>query len=169
MLSDHSIQKIKEHIKNNNNKDKQKFGKVGNFTFEEFQEKLQYQKNKCYICQQEFQYNGGKYCYFFPSIDRINNKLFHTYYNIAISCFFCNVRFFKQISEKKCGLCDGLGHVYEGSIITKSELFKKLRENRSEMHDHIRNLFEKKEDIRTDNTKVEDIKKIDTSSTLLSE
>ena len=156
ILPDDVIEKIKQHIRSNNTKDKKKFGRMGNFTFEQFQAKLQYQKNKCYVCQQEFQYNGGKYCYFFPSIDRINNNYYHTNYNIALSCFFCNVRFFKQVSEKKCGLCDGLGHTYEGSIITKSELFKNLRANYSGIDKHMRDIFEKEEGIGIEQpTKIE--------------
>ena len=37
-------------------------------TFEHFKVKILEQNNKCYVCHQEFRYDGGKWCYFFPSV-----------------------------------------------------------------------------------------------------
>jgi hypothetical protein len=133
------IEKIRTNISRNNLSDKKKFGRKGTLTYEEFMNKLEEQGNKCYVCLQEFKYDGKQWCYFFPSADRIYNYSPHTYENIAISCFFCNVRMFKQISEKKCGLCEGLNHHYVGDIITKSTLFRNLGNNNSRIKEYIIN------------------------------
>jgi hypothetical protein len=126
-LSKEKISSIKHNIACLNRTDLKKVGIKGSFTYEQFIEKIQEQNNKCYVCQQEFKYDGGKWCYFFPSPDRINNRDSHTSSNIAISCLFCNIRNFKKAVEKKCGLCEGLNHEFKGDIITKSALFRRLR------------------------------------------
>lgn len=128
-LSKDNISKIKKSISNLNKKDIQKYGIKGTFTFEDFIDKIKEQDNKCYVCLQEFKYDGGKWCYFFPSTDRIYNYNIHSKENVAISCLFCNIRMFKRASEKKCGLCEGLNHSYDGDIITKSMLFRRLGNN----------------------------------------
>jgi len=125
-FSKETISKIRRNIRNNNRKDKELVGLQGTFTYEQFIEKLEQQDYKCYVCQQEFKYDGEAWCYFFPSADRIDNKKNHNKDNVQISCFFCNVRAWKGISEKTCGLCHGLGHSYDGIIQTKSELFSKV-------------------------------------------
>lgn len=125
-LSSNVIAKIKQNITNNNKRDTKKFGMKGTLTYEQFMNKIEEQGNKCYICLQEFKYDGGNWCNFFPSADRISNYYPHSNYNVAIACVFCNLRCFKRVNEKKCGLCDGLEHVYQGDIITKGELFKGL-------------------------------------------
>lgn len=122
-LSQAVISKIKRNIAHNNRRDLEKYGIKGTLTYDEFIEKIKKQSNKCYVCLQEFQYNGGQWCYFFPSADRIYNYSPHNKENIGVSC---NIRMFKNVSEKKCGLCEGLDHVYNGDIITKSKLFNKL-------------------------------------------
>lgn len=139
-LSKERISKIKHNINSNNNKDRKKYGIRGTFTYEDFVEKIKQQNGKCYVCNQEFQYNGGKWCCFFPSPDRIYNYTPHTKDNVAISCTFCNIRMFKGINEKKCGLCDGLNHIYTGDIITKSELFRNLGNDNFEIKQYILNL-----------------------------
>jgi hypothetical protein len=125
-LSQVVISKIKRNIAHNNRRDLERYGIKGTLTYDEFIEKIKEQGNKCYVCLQEFQYNGGQWCYFFPSADRIYNYSPHNKENIGVSCLFCNIRMFKNVSEKKCGLCEGLDHVHNGDIITKSNLFKKL-------------------------------------------
>lgn len=136
-LSKEIVQKIKQHIQHNNRNDLKHFGQRGILTYDDYMKKLQEQKYKCYICKQEFKYDGGKWCYFFPSADRINNNYPHSYENVQIACFFCNVRMFKGISEKKCGLCEGLNHVYEGFIRSKSELFRDLGHSEYELKRYI--------------------------------
>jgi hypothetical protein len=125
-LSKGVIAKIKRNIAGNNRKDLAQYGVKGTLTYDDYIDKIKEQGNKCYVCLQEFQYNGGQWCYFFPSADRIYNYSPHSKDNIGVSCLFCNIRMFKQISVKKCGLCEGLNHVYTGDIITKSELFSNL-------------------------------------------
>jgi hypothetical protein len=125
-LSKELIKKIKNNISRSNNKDVQEHRPKGTLTIEEFFDKIKEQGNKCYVCLQEFKFDGGKWCYFFPSADRIYNYSSHTKDNIAASCLFCNIRMFKKVNEKKCGLCDGLNHHYQGEIITKSKLFRNL-------------------------------------------
>jgi hypothetical protein len=137
-LSKEVIEKIKNNIRRCNNKDKEKLKIKGYLTFEDFQEKLEHQKNKCYVCKQEFKYDGGKWCYFFPSADRIYNYSPHSKANVAISCFFCNVRMYKQINEKKCSLCENEEHNFSGEIITKSELFKSLGNSNYKIHQYIK-------------------------------
>ena len=97
------ISKIKRNISHNNRKDVEKYGRSGTLTYDEFIDKISDQGNKCYVCLQEFQYNGGQWCYFFPSADRIYNYSPHSKENLGVSCLFCNIRMFKQITEKKCG------------------------------------------------------------------
>ena len=128
-LSKDVISRIKRNIAHNNRKDVEKYGIKGTLTYDDFIDKIKEQGNKCYVCLQEFQYNGGKWCYFSPSGDRIYNYSPHSKENIGISCVFCNIRMFKQISKKECGLCDGLNHLYDGDIITKSSLFRNLGNN----------------------------------------
>jgi hypothetical protein len=125
-LSKGVISKIKRNIAGNNRKDLAQYGVKGTLTYDDYIDKIKEQGNKCYVCLQEFQYNGGQWCYFFPSADRIYNYSPHSKDNIGVSCLFCNIRMFKQISVKKCGLCEGLNHVYTGDIMTKSELFSNL-------------------------------------------
>ena len=130
-LSKEAISRIKTNINSNNNKDVSKFGVRGTLTYDEFMDKIKDQNNKCYICLQELKYDGGKWCNFFPSPDRISNSSRHHNDNIAVSCIYCNIRYFKEknLEEcifKKCGLCPGLNHDHDGYIITKSELFSNL-------------------------------------------
>jgi hypothetical protein len=125
-LSKEIISKIKRNINTNNRKDIEKVGIEGTLTFDEYMERMREQGWKCYVCRQDFKFDGDKWCYFFPSADRIDNKKPHFKDNIAISCFFCNVRMFKQINEKKCGLCKQPEHSFEGKIPTKSMLFARL-------------------------------------------
>ena len=130
-ISKDAMKKIKDNIQSNNKNDKGKFNRNGTFTLDEFMNKIKEQGNKCYICLQEFKYDGGKWCNFFPSSDRINNKLPHDKDNIAISCLYCNIRYFKEHHlntklYKKCGYCQDLNHEYLDDIIKKNDLFKKL-------------------------------------------
>jgi len=141
-LSKDVILKLKSNINNNNKNDIKKYGVKGTLTYEDFISKIEGQSNKCYVCLQEFRYDGGKYCLFFPSADRIYNYSRHTKENVAVSCLFCNIRMFKdnvsqQKGEKKCGLCDGLNHMYEGDIITKSSLFNSLGNNNYRIKEYI--------------------------------
>jgi hypothetical protein len=136
-LSKDVISKIKRNIAHNNRKDVEKYGIKGTLTYDDFIDKIKEQGNKCYVCLQDFQYNGGKWCYFFPSADRIYNYSPHSKYNIGVSCVFCNIRMFKQISKKECGLCDGLNHLYDGDIITKSSLFSNLGNNNYRIKEYI--------------------------------
>jgi hypothetical protein len=136
-LSKDVISKIKRNIANNNRKDLEKYGIKGTLTYDEFIDKITNQANKCYVCLQDFQYNGGQWCYFFPSADRIYNFSPHTKENIGVSCLFCNIRMFKQISEKKCGLCEGLNHIHTGNIMTKSNLFRNLGNDNYKIKEYI--------------------------------
>ena len=151
-LSKSAILKIKTNISNNNNKDIKKYGIKGIFTYDQFIDKIKQQDNKCYICLQEFKYDGGKWCNFFPSTDRIYNYSPHFSYNIAISCVFCNIRMFKEgllkrPIKKECGLCEGLNHTYEGTIITKSELFYNLGNDDNSIRDYIYRINNSKKEI----------------------
>jgi len=139
-LSKGVIAKIKRNIAGNNRKDLAQYGVKGTLTYDDYIDKIKEQGNKCYVCLQEFQYNGGQWCYFFPSADRIYNYSPHSKDNIGVSCLFCNIRMFKQISVKKCGLCEGLNHIYTGDIITKSELFSNLGNSDYNIKEHIGNL-----------------------------
>ncbi len=143
-LTKENIQKIKRSIAKNNRNDLEKYEIKGNFTFEDFMIKINEQNNKCYVCLQEFKYNGGNYCYFFPSCDRINNRMPHNKENIAISCLFCNTHLFNNLNEKKCGLCEGLDHNYNGKIPTKSWLFKRLNNIPDRINDYINNISNNK-------------------------
>ena len=139
-LSKDVVEKIQSNINNNNKNDKKKFGVCGTLTYDEFMDKIKDQNGKCYVCLQEFKYDGGKWCDFFPSADRIDNKRMHSKDNVAIACLFCNIRGFKQNSEKKCGLCPGLNHSFNGEIRTKSELFRKLRNDYTHISVYLRNM-----------------------------
>jgi hypothetical protein len=139
-LSKETISKIKKNINNNNRTDVKRGRKRGNLTYDDFMEQLKKQNERCYICLQEFKYDGGKWCYFFPSADRINNSDIHHKDNIAISCFFCNVRCFKGISEKHCGLCENLNHKFYDTILTKSQLFHRLGNSEEKIKGYINNL-----------------------------
>lgn len=145
ILSKHVISKIKRNISHNNHKDIEKFGTKGTLTYDEFIEKIKEQGNKCYVCLQSFQFNGGNWCYFFPSADRIYNYSPHSKENIGISCLFCNIRMFKQVSEKKCGLCEGLNHIHIGDIMTKSSLFHSLGNNNYNIKEYINNINKSEE------------------------
>jgi hypothetical protein len=142
-LSKDVISKIKRNITTNNRKDLEKFNLKGTLTYDDFLDKIKGQGNKCYVCLQEFKYDGGQWCYFFPSADRLYNNMPHSKDNVSISCLFCNIRMFKQISEKKCGLCEGLNHIYEGDIISKSNLFKKLEHKQYRIKEYIENINKK--------------------------
>ena len=139
-LSKDVISKIKRNISHNNTRDTKKYGTKGTLTYNEFMDMIKEQGNKCYICLQDFQYNGGQWCYFFPSADRIYNYSPHSKDNIAVSCLFCNIRTFKQISEKRCGLCEGLDHAFIGDIITKACLFRSLGNNKYRIKEFIKNI-----------------------------
>jgi hypothetical protein len=145
-LSKDVISKIKRNISNNNRNDIKKCGMKGILTYDDFIDKIKIQGNKCYVCLQEFQYNGGQWCYFFPSADRISNRSPHSKHNIGVSCLFCNIRMYKQISEKKCGLCEDLNHIHAGEIITKSSLFSSLENSDYRIKEYI-NMINKSEDI----------------------
>jgi hypothetical protein len=133
------MEKLKVNIRNINNKDKVKFGEASTLTYDQVAEKINKQNNMCYVCLQPFKYDGGKWCNFFPSVDRINNYKPHTNDNIAISCVFCNTRCFKQVNIKKCGLCEN--HNYDDYIITKSNLFFQLRIRNLTINDYINGLY----------------------------
>ena len=139
-LSKDNISKIKRNIATAKNRDLKKYRIKGTLTYDDFMDKIKQQGNKCYVCLQEFQYNGSQWCYFFPSADRISNYMPHTKENIGVSCLFCNIRMFKQISEKKCGLCEGLNHTYTGDIITKSNLFRNLGNHNYKIKEYINTL-----------------------------
>ena len=130
-FSKKNISKLKDKISSNNRKDLEKFKLKGTLTFEEFINKLKRQNNKCYICLQNFRYDGGNFCDFFPSPDRIYNYDIHKDSNIAASCTYCNLRMRKEQIlgkeiKKVCGCCPDLNHTYEGYIPTKSEVFRSL-------------------------------------------
>ena len=144
-LSKDVISKIKRNIARNNRKDLEKYKIKGTLSYDEFIDKIKEQGNKCYVCLQDFQYNGGQWCYFFPSPDRISNYSPHSNENIGVSCLFCNIRMFKQISEKKCGLCEGLNHIHTGDIITKSSLFRSLGNNNYIIKEFINKINKSKE------------------------
>ena len=139
-LSKDVISKIKRNISHNNRKDLEKYRIKGTLTYDDFIDKIKEQGNKCYVCLQELQYNGGKWCYFFPSADRIYNYSPHSKENIGVSCVFCNIRMFKQVSKKECGLCNGLNHSYDGDIITKSSLFRNLDNNNYRIKEYIKTI-----------------------------
>lgn len=142
-FSKETLSKFSRNIRNNNRMDKQKIGVEGKLTLDDFLQKLKDQQYRCYVCEQEFKYDGDKWCYFFPSADRIDNKKVHSKENVAVSCFFCNVRCWKQINEKKCGLCKSDGHSYEGQIQTKSDFFKKINHSEYELNLYLKSLKEK--------------------------
>jgi hypothetical protein len=51
-ISKDNVAKIKRNIANLVRKDLEKYGRKGNFIYEDFIEKLNKQNNKCYICLQ---------------------------------------------------------------------------------------------------------------------
>jgi len=136
-LSKEVIAKIKRNLSHNNAKDVKQFRIKGTLTYDDYMRKIEEQDNKCYICLQEFKYDGGNWCYFFPSADRLYNYSPHSNNNCQIACLFCNIRMFKQIDIKKCGLCEGLNHAYDGDIITKSRLFRALENNNYSIRQYI--------------------------------
>ena len=138
------ISKIKSNVAGNNLKDSKTLRMKGVFTIQEFISKVKLQNNKCYICLQEFKYDGGKWCNFFPSADRINNRDIHRDGNVAISCVYCNIRNFKEKFtgkeiKKVCGSCPDLNHAYEGYIPTKSEMFRSLGNSNYRMYEYANN------------------------------
>jgi hypothetical protein len=138
------LSKIKSNIAGNNLKDSKTLGIKGVFTLQEFISKVKLQNNKCYICLQDFKYDGGKWCNFFPSADRINNRDIHREGNIAISCVYCNIRNFKEKFtgkeiKKVCGDCPDLNHIYEAYIPTKSEVFRSLGNSNHRMYEYANN------------------------------
>jgi hypothetical protein len=144
-LSKKNIKKIKHSISSNNRSDLKKFARKGTLTFEEFFNKIKIQNNKCYICLQEFRYDGGNYCNFFPSPDRIYNYDIHTENNIAASCTYCNIRMRKEQIlgkdiVKSCGLCPDLEHSHTNYIPSKSELFRYLGNNNNRIHNYIKDI-----------------------------
>ena len=128
-----AIIKIKNKIAGNNYNDLKRFKTKGDLTYEQFIRKMMQQDCKCYICLQEFKFDGINHCYFFPSPDRINNSDIHTDNNIAISCTYCNIREFKEDYlgkniDKIC--CYGKGHHSKESIIRRSEFYLKTGFNK---------------------------------------
>jgi len=146
-LSKDILTKIKRNIARSNNKDVEEHRSKGTLTIDEFLDKIKEQGNKCYVCLQEFKYDGGNWCYFFPSADRIYNYSSHTKENIAASCLFCNIRMFKRVNDKKCGLCDGLNHIYDGEIISKSKLFRTLGNCNSRIKEYIDDINKSPEEL----------------------
>lgn len=144
-LSKDVVAKIQRHITSNNHTDVADGRERGTLTYEQFMNKVREQGNKCYICLQTFKYDGGKWCYFFPSADRICDSTSHIIHNIGISCLFCNIREFKKyhfntVCQKKCGLCDGLNHTYTGDIITKKRLYDSLCNDNTIIREYIRKI-----------------------------
>ena len=139
-----AISKIKSKIASNNKKDETKYGIKGDLTLDEFIRKIKKQNGKCYICLHDFKYDGGKFCDFFPSPDRINNNIKHTSLNIAISCTYCNLRTWKEgylghEIKKVCGHCEGLNHSHEEYISTKSVLYRALGNNNTRIYEYAQN------------------------------
>ena len=147
-LSKTVITKIKTNIKNNNTKDIQTLGRKGTLTIEQYMAKIKKQKGKCYVCLQDFKYDGSSWCNFFPSADRIDNNDIHRDGNIAIACTYCNIRMWRiyknyatDFSKKICGVCPSeLKHSFLGVIKTKSELFYELGNSDSRMYEYANNL-----------------------------
>ena len=139
-----AISKIKSKISSNNKNDEKKYGIKGDLTLDEFITKIKKQNGKCYVCLQDFKYDGGNFCDFFPSPDRINNNIKHTCNNVAISCTYCNLRTWKEgylrhEIKKVCGHCEGLNHSHEGYISTKSVLFRSLGNNNTRIYEYAQN------------------------------
>ena len=142
-----AISKIKQKISKNNNDDNKKYNRKGDLTYEQFINKIKNQEGKCYICLQDFKYDCGKWCNFFPSPDRIYNYNIHTNTNIAISCTYCNLRMFKEEFaghdvKKICTLCPGLNHTFEGYIPTKSSVFRALGNNNNRIYEYAQNPYQ---------------------------
>uniref|UniRef100_A0A6C0AP09 Uncharacterized protein n=1 Tax=viral metagenome TaxID=1070528 RepID=A0A6C0AP09_9ZZZZ len=128
-----AIIKIKRNIAGNNNNDFKRFGTKGDLTYDQFIRRMLQQDSKCYICLQEFKFDGINHCYFFPSPDRINNSDIHTDNNIAISCTYCNIREFKEDYlgkniDKIC--CYRQGHHSKEPIIRRREFYLKTGFNK---------------------------------------
>jgi len=133
------VAKLKTNINGNNYNDIRKFGIKGDLTYEQFVIKMMQQDRKCYICLQEFKFDGDRWCNFFPSPDRINNRDIHTDKNIAISCTYCNIREFKEDYlgkhlDKLC--CPGKNHISNENIIRRSEFYAKTGFNKKNI-EHI--------------------------------
>lgn len=128
-ISKEAEKKIKNSVSCNLKNDLKKYGRKGNITYEDVIAKIVNQGNKCYVCQQDFKYDGKQWCHFFPSIDRFQNRFPHDVQNVAVACYFCNVRMFNQFTQKKCGLCQKEDHCYDGQIITKSRLYRMMDHN----------------------------------------
>ena len=131
--------KIKNNINGNNYNDIRKFGTKGDLTYEQFTRKMMQQDAKCYICLQEFKFDGNRWCYFFPSPDRINNNDIHTNNNIAISCTYCNIREFKEDLlgtniNKVC--CYKKGHESTENIIRRSVFYANTGFNKKNLEDY---------------------------------
>jgi len=58
MIPKNIEQKLKHNIACCVRKDIIKYGVRGTLTYAEFLEKLNNQKNKCYVCKQDFRYDG---------------------------------------------------------------------------------------------------------------
>lgn len=139
-ISKEAEKKIKNSISCNLKNDLKKYGRKGNMTYEQIIEKITKQNNKCYICLQDFKYDGKQWCHFFPSIDRFQNMFPHDIQNVAIACYFCNVRMFNQLHQKKCGLCEKEDHCYDGEIITKSKMYREIGHNHGILLNRINSL-----------------------------
>jgi hypothetical protein len=133
-----AIQIIKDKIKANNYDDLRKRGIRGNLTYEQFITKMMQQDAKCYICLQDFKFDGERWCNFFPSPDRIHNDDIHTDKNIAISCTYCNIREFKEQwldkpVDKLC--CPGKNHISNEYIIKRRDFYVKTGFNKKNLED----------------------------------
>ena len=138
------ISKIKSNISGNNLKDVKQNRIKGTLTYTEFIEKIKKQNGKCYICLQDFKYDGGRWCNFFPSADRIDNYDIHKDSNVAVACTYCNIRYFKEKHlgheiKKVCGDCEGLNHTHEEYISTKSLLYRALGNNNTRIYEYAQN------------------------------
>jgi hypothetical protein len=138
------IAKIKSNISGNNLKDVKQKGIKGTLTYTHFIEKIKKQNGKCYICLQDFKYDGGRWCNFFPSADRIDNYDIHKDNNVAVACTYCNIRSWKEDHlgheiNKVCGECEGLNHSHEGYISTKSVLYRALGNNNTRIYEYAQN------------------------------
>ena len=133
-----AVAKLKTNINGNNYNDLRKFGIKGDLTYEQFVIKMMQQDVKCYICLQEFKFDGDRWCYFFPSPDRINNHDIHTDKNIAISCTYCNIREFKEDYLGKDifkACCHGKNHVSKDYIIRRNTFYSRTGFNKKNLED----------------------------------
>lgn len=139
-----AISKIKSNISGNNLKDVKQNRIKGTLTYTEFIKKIKKQNGKCYICLQDFKYDGGRWCNFFPSADRIDNYDIHKDSNVAVACTYCNIRYFKEKHlgheiKKVCGECEGLNHSHQEYISTKSILYRSLGNNNIRIYEYAQN------------------------------